>query len=590
MDRQHHRTSTIQPAFPPPPLPLSAQSAIDWVGTWSGNPVVLRDIASALRAVARMVGLPPGAVMLTPESLRGTLFSRSATGYGISESRMRNVLADLRRVLRFADVIDPVEASVADVWQSLVSVLDERKRAEVIGFARFCSLRQIRPEDVTATTLQAFEDYITARTLTPNPRRRVGILRSFWNRAGRTVQGWPGTRIEGGRRHDYVLPLEEFSQGFRDDLAAFGASMSATSLDLLSAGDDDLDDGTLQEAMGRCGRPVRATTRDLRMAHVRWAASAAVASGLPLTEINCVADLVVPLTRAKAILRFLYERASGPSAAGMHVGEVLRIVARHHAKLAAKDVSRIKAWGKPVRLEYHAMTERNERLVLEAIAPARDKAMLGLPNALSKDATKLLAKAPTMAVSLMMRAVAIGILNKTPLRLGELAGLRLDQHLHRPDPKLPRITHLSLQRTDRKAPVPYSVTVSKDVGELLERWIRTFRPLIAAPGCVYLFPGWRNGNRPMTPQGVRHAIKTTLWTRVGVELTPHTFRHVAAHHLLHRYPGQYGLVQSLLGHKDPTTARRAYIRLENEAAHQLYDDVVLSRKTRPSKPRLNERR
>ncbi|GAV37058.1 hypothetical protein ROTAS13_04751 [Roseomonas sp. TAS13] len=75
----------------------------------------------------------------------------------------------------------------------------------------------------------------------------------------------------------------------------------------------------------------------LRLAHARWAASALVASGaVAAAEIASLRDLVVPLERAQAAIRFLYERAGDgtargrPSAAGHHVAEVLRIVARHY--------------------------------------------------------------------------------------------------------------------------------------------------------------------------------------------------------------------------------------------------------------------
>lgn len=565
-----------------PGEPLTVERAVRLVEGWHDLPPGRRrsDLVSDLASVARMVGMPAGAVLLTPAALRETLLSRSAAGYGVSESRMRNILSSLRFVLRRAGMIDPTGTQVAEPWLVLLDRLDIRKKAEVIGFARFCSLCEIVPEAVTMETLEAFEEQLTARSLTPCVRKRIGSLRKFWNRSCGQIEGWPATRLERPHhRHDYIRPLAEFSEGFRKDLAAFGHQLTATILDDPFSDEPEPAEDELPEPRAKRHKPVRGSTAALRQSHARWAASALIATGVPITEVALLADLVTPVQRAKAILRFLYQRASGkPSAAGMHVADVLRMIAKYRARSSAKDVAQIQRWAAPVQLKYPGMTEKNEKLIRSASAPSADRKLLELAEALMEAARKLLPKSPRQANSLALQAVAIEILSKTPLRLANLVGLRLDQHLQRADPKRSRITHLLIPRDETKNDGMISASVSEITAALLEKWITTFRPIEASPGCVYLFPGHGTGNRPITPQGLRDAVKGAMRQYVGVELSPQRFRHLAAHHYLEQCPTDYGSVQQLLGHKDPGTARRHYVHKEQNSAHERYDEIVLNRK------------
>lgn len=295
-----------------PGEPLTVESAIRLVKSWDDMPRSRRrgdlifdpasrrrsDLVSDLSSIARMVGMPAGAVLLTPAALRETLLSRSAAGYGVSTSRMRNILSSLRFVLRRAGVIDPTGTHVAEPWLVLLGRLDIRKKAEVIGFARFCSLCEVAPEAVTMETLEAFEEQLTARSLTPRVRKRIGSLRKFWNRSRGRVEGWPATRLERPHhRHDYIQPLAEFSETFRKDLAAFGHGLTATILDDPFSDEPEPAEDDLPEPTVKRHKPVRASTAALRQSHARWAASALVATGIPIAEVASLADLVTPVQR-----------------------------------------------------------------------------------------------------------------------------------------------------------------------------------------------------------------------------------------------------------------------------------------------------
>jgi integrase len=568
--------------IPPPskPQPLSVEDALDLVAGWTDLPPTRRrDLASLLSTTARMAGLPPEAVLLTPASLREGVLDRSAAAYGISEGTMRNVLSGLRYVLRRHDVIDRADGPLTPAWEAQLARLDRHRRAGLIAFARFCSRCGIPPEAVSVETLCAFEEWLTTRTLTTRPRKAAGAVRGDWNRACTHVAGWVGQPLERPRDDGaYVLPLQAFPDSFQADLATLGQHpLDAPSFSDLD--DPETDDGDATP-LTRPAAP-RATTIALRQSHARWAASALVASGVPVAEVTSLASLVTPLERAKAAIRYLYGRAGRrPSAAGQHVAEVLLIIAKHHVRLSRRQVADIRYWRTLVALNYRGMTERNEQQVREMMQPERLQRLLQLPDALMRAARQLRVTAPKQARTLALRAVAIGILIKLPLRLANLAGLRLDRHFHRPDPRRGVISHLLIPAAETKNNRAISLPVSRETASLIEEWV-TYHRRTVVPGCAYLFPGDGTGDRSIGHQGLRDAIKGALRTYVGVELSPHQFRHLAARLFLDEYPGHYEEVRQLLGHASIATTTRHYSGIENEATARRFDEVVLGRAIRP---------
>ena len=552
----------------------SISDALALVAGWDDLSVTRRrDLASALKAAARMAGLPDVHLPLTPAALRQHVLCRSPAANGVSEGRMRNIRSALRYIMRRLDLIDPADAPLLPAWSALLHRLDEGPRAGLVGLARFCSTEEIAPEAVTAATLDALEVRLTARSLAPRPRKLAGEVRGTWNQACRTVSGWPGQFLPA--RQDpgqYVLPLEAFPQSFRDDLAAFGERLSDPLSDSIADTEDPRDE---TRPLPRVRKKLRPATVALRQSHCRWAASALVASGVAIDQVTDLASLVTPPERAKRILRFLWERAGArASAAGGHVTEVLCMVAREHVGLPKAQEDRIRSWGEESRLTYDGMTEKNERAVRAALNPARQARLLALPEGLLAAARELRGSAPRQAASLALRAVALELLLRRPLRLDNLIRLRLDRHLERSDPKRRIIDHLTIPAEETKNKRRLSLPVPPETARMLEEWITVFRPIVAAPECLYLFPGHGTGDRPMTPQGLRDAIKATLSEHVGVTLSPHQFRHLAARIYLQDYPGHYEAVRQLLGHASVETTLKHYSGIEGEACALRYDGVM----------------
>jgi integrase len=201
-----------------------------------------------------------------------------------------------------------------------------------------------------------------------------------------------------------------------------------------------------------------------------------------------------------------------------------------------------------------------------------------LPDTLMHTARDLRPHSPRPAAWRALIGAAIILFSRRMLRLKNVAGLRMDQHLQRADPKGGWITHISIPSNETKNDRVISLPIAPDIARLLEVWITDFRPIIAAPDCVYLFPGNRTGNRSITPQALSFAVKRATKNFAGVALSPHQFRHLGAHTFLEEHPGHYEEVRRQLGHASVTTTTRYYCGGESASAARRFDEVILNRR------------
>ncbi len=571
MHDRHPLAAATEPLTEAAAGPLTAAAARDLIaGRTDLTEQQRRDLLSAINSLVRIARLPPDLVHMTPAALRTTLLQRSAAECGLEPGSKANIESRLRKVLMLAGIVDAETVPLALGWAAGLDALEGKARHGLTRLARFCSARQIAPAAVDEHTFTAFRQHVEDRALVGNPRALLKTARRAWNRACDASAEWPGRKLARRQRvHDYVLPLNAFPAGFQADLAALGDRLACTTFD-----DDpfDMPDGTVDQGPPR---PLKPGSIALRQSHCRWAASAIVATGVPITEITSLASLVTPLRRAGEALRFLHQRAGNkPSAAGMHVAEGLMIIAKYIAPRPAGDIERLRTWSKAVRLKDHGMTAKNKRLMREALDPARDEALLALPEALLQAAHALRESHPVRAARMAMRAIGVGLLSRAPLRLATVYTLRFDRHLHRPDPRRDRIAAIQITAEEAKTPHPIDMAVSAELSDLLNVWVRDFRPIIAEAGCVFLLPGDVGPDKPITPQAFREAIKDATREHAGVCLSPHRFRHLAAHRYLAEHPGDYETVRQFLGHKSIETTIRYYAGTDQTAAMRRLDEVL----------------
>jgi integrase len=126
---------------------------------------------------------------------------------------------------------------------------------------------------------------------------------------------------------------------------------------------------------------------------------------------------------------------------------------------------------------------------------------------------------------------------------------------------------------DVKNGVPLEFAFDAVTTALIDEYIFQHRPqLIDGSNHDWLFPG--AGREHKRSNVLSRQISERLWKELGLEITPHQFRHAAAYIMLKADPGNYELVRRVLGHRSITTTRNFYIGLESLEATRMFGELV----------------
>jgi len=81
--------------------------------------------------------------------------------------------------------------------------------------------------------------------------------------------------------------------------------------------------------------------------------------------------------------------------------------------------------------------------------------------------------------------------------------------------------------------------------------------------------------KPRLQAAITLAIQRTVRKEIGVQMTPHQFRHLAAKIILDEHPGAYELVRQLLGHKNAKTTTNFYAGIDTRRAGRAHASLVM---------------
>jgi integrase len=125
--------------------------------------------------------------------------------------------------------------------------------------------------------------------------------------------------------------------------------------------------------------------------------------------------------------------------------------------------------------------------------------------------------------------------------------------------------------------------IEREIPTVLAERLQIYRNEIAPavigkrPDAVFVsFSG-----KARTQEAIKVAIEKTVLRHLGVKMTPHQFRHLAAKIELDGNPGAYELVRQLLGHKNLKTTVNNYCGLDTKRAGRAHAELIM--KLRESK-------
>jgi integrase len=217
------------------------------------------------------------------------------------------------------------------------------------------------------------------------------------------------------------------------------------------------------------------------------------------------------------------------------------------------------------------MTPKNLELIRSVLTDGVWSRVVNLPEQLMRQA-RLERHAPVRAGVLAQIAVAVAILTVAPVRLGNLASIRLDENLVKPGG--PESNYwLMFDKHDVKNRMALQFKLDETTTSIINEYVHDFRPaLIRGNNADWLFPGEAGEHKEkisFSTQIVDRVQKST-----GLRITVHQFRHAAGALLLKHRPGEYELVRRILGHKNVETTKRFYLALDTTQASEIFTDIV----------------
>jgi integrase len=390
-----------------------------------------------------------------------------------------------------------------------------------------------------------------------------------WNAGVAKIPSWPNfTLTEPPYVKRFTGPAwEDFPQKLRDNIDVYceriGKRHRATS--------------------GKIFRPCKQSTIDMRRRELIAAVRAAVAAGIPLEELKSLRDLLHP-DRVEIIMDYYWEKnGEKPRLYTIDLASKLLALARSEA-LSELEIERLDEIR--IALEQYrstGLTEKNRRLIRQIAQGNVWREVVRLPQRLMAEARINARTKPYRAAVTAQLAIAILILIRAPVRMHNLASIRIGINLVKPGgPGAPYM--LVFPDYDVKNGVPLEFAFDATTTALIDEYIYQHRPqLMRGFNHDWLFAGEAQG--PKATKTLSAQISERLWKELGLEITPHQFRHAAAYIMLNADPGNYELVRRVLGHRSITSTRNFYIGLETLEATRLFGEIVtgLERGEEPAK-------
>jgi integrase len=221
------------------------------------------------------------------------------------------------------------------------------------------------------------------------------------------------------------------------------------------------------------------------------------------------------------------------------------------------------------------MTRKNRDRLRKLHNDENTLRLLNLPDRLFTHPPSGKANAYTKALA-REDAVAIAILLVCPVRVKNLAGIHLEQHIQRPGDGR---AYLVLTEGDLKNGRPLEFELPKELIHMIDLHLTTRCPLMCPAGTPWLFPK-RNGTASIQPGELSARIKKRVRKVAGLEVNAHLFRHFAVMNWLDANPGGYEVARRLLGHSEVSQTINMYSGLEVTSATRAFADLIGSMKGR----------
>jgi hypothetical protein len=532
----------------------------------------LRDLRSAVKRVADLLGNEPAAIALDMEAISVGLTGINPLAVGMTAKRFANIRSDFVAAVRASGVMPVMgkaKNALSVAWAELFNRLSGRRRD--LGLSRlghFASAEEIEPGEVDDEVIDNFIAAVRAGSLHQQPNTLHRQVTLIWNEAARDpALGLQPVAVASFRgppkRIDWALLPDSFRQDVDDYLSWCGGP-----------------DPFAADARSRALAP---RTLRLRRDMIHAAVTALVESRTTPATIRSLAELVMP-DNVKKILRRRLKIAGGEDTLFNHdLGRMLVQITREWVKADPSLLAELRRLAGKLPGRSMGLTDKNKKFLRQFDDPKALRRLVQLPEKLwaevkrdGRPSFRTLANAQT--------ALAIGILTYMPLRLQNLSDLAFDRHLFIRT-GAGAISTLELSKDEVKNKTELAFDIPLRVVKMLAEYRDRIAPKIIRHRPVRLFVNL--DGTPKSPATVAWLISAYAKRRAGIVMSPHQFRHLSAKVLLDAQPGAFEIVRQILGHKRDSTTVSLYAGVDSRRAarhHQHLIDKAIEPQD-PSRPR-----
>jgi hypothetical protein len=305
------------------PAPPSLATVLDGLNRPSGlSATRLRDLRSAVKRVAALLGNVPAAIPLNMETIQAGLSTINPIAVGVTAKRFTNIRSDFVAAVKASGVITVKKTAgrkVSASWEELFSRLTARRaHLGLSRLARYASDHGIEPKEINDKVIDNLIAEVKEASLHKNPRALHRQVAMIWNEAaadsslGLRRVAVPDLRGPPKRISESLLPLSFIRD--RDMYLAWCAVTDPFAVDARQ-------------------KPLAPRTLKLARDQIHAAVTALVKSGTKSGTIRLLADLVT-VENIKSILRQRLAEAGGQEKSFNHyLAKALVRMAREWVKV-----------------------------------------------------------------------------------------------------------------------------------------------------------------------------------------------------------------------------------------------------------------
>ncbi len=529
-----------------------------------------RDLRSAVVIYAKIVDTPLDEIPLDLAAIRKTLDGVVPLQAKVTRKRWANLRSDLAAAIA-ASGVQPMfktsDVKPTEDWQKLLNATKDKRITNGLSrFARWASTKGLSPNDINNEEFKRFFTQLEAQTLVRNLGFQRRNLPRLWNRlvGNSPQQGLSSINIPAKEVTWHRVPWNDLPKSFRNETEEYLSWCAVP-------------DPLNENARARALAP---QTIRLRRHYIHLAATAACEAGLKTTRLTELSKLVEPEV-FRSILRHQW-RENGGKASPHSLGLATDLIAlaSEWVRASAEQVAELKKLRAKLGTLPHGLTDKNRSLLRKLDDPRLLARLVNLPDQMWRRAHRNAPPSPYWFVDLQT-AIALDILLHVPLRIEDLGALRFEEHVHWPQGK-GRPAFITL----RQRKVPEADPLEFELPAYLSDRLYVLRNDIAVAVIgrrpEFLFVSARGIPRKLPT--LRVAIQRAVLRRIGVKITPHQFRHLAAKIHLDANPGHYEVVRQFLGHKTLRTTTRAYAGPNTRGAGRAHAELISKLRHIPLRP------